>query len=105
MGKTSPAKSTSRAPQSPGDPAAVLGHEREDRRGRIPDADPSLGHEIAESTGIFAQVFTDQDQGRRVLAGREEVENRQVEMERGMRGKPVVVGPRAQRALGTNPEK
>ena len=57
---------------------AVLCQQCEDRGGRIPDADPPLGHEVAELLRVFAQAFADQHQRRRGLAGREEVKHRQV---------------------------
>ena len=98
IGKTSPAKRTSRgAREARTVQPAVLGQEREDRRRRVPDADPPLGQEVAEPAGVLAQVFTDQHQRRRGLAGGEEVEDRQVEMERGMRGEAIVVVPGAER--------
>ena len=63
---------------------AVLGQKREDRRRRVPDADPPLGNEVTERDGVFAQVFTDQDQRRRGLASREQIEDRQIKMKRSM---------------------
>ena len=82
----------------------MLGQEREDRRGRVPDADPPLGEEVAERGRVFAQVLADQDQRRRVAARGEEVEDRQVEVERGVRGEAIVVVPGARAPAGTSRE-
>ncbi len=71
----------------------MLGQQRQDRRGRVPDADPPLGQELAEPAGVLAQRLADQDQGRRVAAGGEQVEDRQVEMQGRVRGESVVVRP------------
>ena len=71
---------------------AVLGEQGQDRRGRVPDAQPPLGQERPEPRRVLAQRLADQDQGRRGAARGEEVEDRQVEVERGVRGEPVVGG-------------
>ena len=75
----------------------MLGQQRQDRRRRVPDADPPLGQEVAEPAGILAQRLADQYQSRRVAAGGEQVEHRQVEMQGRVRGKPVIVRPGTER--------
>ena len=75
----------------------VLGQERQDRRRRVPDADSLLGDEIAERGRIFPQGLTHEHERRRRAARREQIEYREIEVERGVRREPIVVMPRPER--------
>ena len=65
----------------------------QDRGGRVPDRDAFRCEEIAQQFRLPGQTLTNHDQGRRVAAGDEEIEDRQVKVKRCMGGEAIVVGP------------
>ncbi len=67
----------------------MAGQQCQDRRRRVPYADPALGKKTTQPRRVAAQLFTDQDQRRGPATCSKKVEDRQVEVQRGMRGEPI----------------